>query len=91
MKLQNIMDDMVLIHDSYPDVRLFHSLLACKCFRTFNSTLEIIKFQAGTNIRQLRILGPSFLSALAKLQTATVGFVMSVRPHGTRLLLNGFS
>ena len=32
------------------------------------------------------------LGALAKLRKATVGFVMSVRPHGTpRLPLDGFS
>jgi len=33
-----------------------------------------------------------FLGAFAKLRKVTVGFVMSVRPHGTiRLPLDGFS
>ena len=51
------------------------------------------KFQAGTvqTLGKWRILAPPFSSALAKLQTANVGFVMSVRPHGTRIPMNVFS
>jgi hypothetical protein len=37
------------------------------------------------------MLFAAFLGALAKLQMATIGSIMSVRPHGTtRLSLNGF-
>ena len=53
--------------------------------RTFTPTLEITKFQAGTSIRQLKDTRTDIFKRARKIATATVGFAMSVRPHGTRL------